>query len=113
MLQWLPSLMITLFFVPNALDKIMNANQANKIISNPSILIATGIFLLIATVLFLHPKTVLIGGSLLALYMTLIVGIHIYKGKAYDVTLLIVIGIVFATYIRTSHYFHKHHTSTS
>lgn len=100
LLIWLPSVTITLFFIPNALDKILNSNQTDKIVANSNIMIATGIFLLISTALFLYNKTILIGTSLLALYMTLIVFIHMYKGKPYEVTILIVIATIFASYIR-------------
>ena len=100
LLTWLPSIIITLFFIQNALDKILNSNQTDKIVANSTIMIATGIFLLISTVLFLYNKTILIGTTLLALYMTFIVFIHMYKGKPYEVTILIVMATIFAAYIR-------------
>ena len=100
LLIWLPSLIITLFFIPNALDKILNSNQTDKIVANSTIMIATGIFLLISTALFLYNRTTLIGTTLLALYMTFIVFIHMYKGKPYEVTILIVMETIFASYIR-------------
>ena len=107
LLTWLPSLVITLFFIPNALDKILNSNQTDKIVANSSIMITTGIFLLISTILFLYNKTILIGATLLALYMTFIVFIHMYKGKPYEVTILIVMATIFAAYIRKPKYFIK------
>lgn len=97
---WLPSIIITFFFIPNALDKIVNNHQADKIITNSGIMITTGIFLLIATALFLYNRTMLIGTFLLSMYMTFIVCIHMYKGKPYEVAILIVMSIVFAAYIR-------------
>ena len=100
LLIWLPSVIITLFYVSNALDKIFNSNQTGKIVVNSSIMIATGIFLLVSTALFLYNKTILIGTTLLALYMTFIVFIHIYKGKPYEVAILIVMATIFASYIR-------------
>jgi len=100
LLIWLPSLIITLFFIPNALDKILNSNQTDKIVANSTIMIATGIFLLISTALFLYNRTTLIGTTLLALYMTFIVFIHMYKGKPHEVTILIVMATIFASYIR-------------
>lgn len=106
LLLWLPSVIITLFFVPNALDKILNSSQTDKIVANSSIMIATGIFLLVSTGLFLYNKTILIGTSLLALYMTFIVFIHMYKGKPYEVTILIVMATIFASYIRKPQLFH-------
>ena len=107
LLTWLPSLVITLFFIPNALDKILNSNQTDKIVANSTIMITTGIFLLISTILFLYNKTILIGATLLALYMTFIVFIHMYKGKPYEVTILIVMATIFAAYIRKPKYFIK------
>ena len=106
LLRWMPSAIITLFYIPNALDKILNSNQTEKIVANSAIMIATGIFLLIATGLFLYHKTILIGTSLLALYMTFIVLIHLYKGKAYEVTILIVMATIFASFIRKPQLFH-------
>ncbi len=105
-LTWLPSIIITLFFIPNALDKILHSNQADKIIVNSTLMILTGIFLLLTTALFLYNKTILIGTFLLALYMTLIVCIHMYKGKPYEVTILIVMATIFASYIRRPQFFH-------
>ncbi|MEY8848579.1 hypothetical protein AB9K26_07175 [Psychroserpens sp. XS_ASV72] len=105
LLIWLPSVIITLFYIPNALDKILNSNQTDKIVANSSIMIATGIFLLVSTALFLYNRTILIGTSLLALYMTLIVFIHMYKGKPYEVTILIVMATVFSSYIRKPNLF--------
>ena len=105
-LRWLPSLLITWFFVKNAFDKILNSGQTDKIVTNNTIMIATGIFLLLATILFLYPKTILIGTTLLSMYMTFIVFIHMYKGKPYDLTILVVIAIIFAGYIRKPQVFH-------
>ncbi|WP_240923835.1 hypothetical protein [Mangrovimonas sp. CR14] len=105
-LTWLPSLIITLFYIPKALDKLLNSNQTDKILANSNIMIATGVFLLISTALFLYRKTMLIGTFLLALYMTIIVYIHMYKGKPYEVTILIVIATIMTTYIRNPKSFH-------
>ena len=99
-LMWLPSLIITLFFIPNALDKIFNSNQTDKIVANSTIIVATGIFLVISTALFLYNKTILVGTILLACYMTFIVFIHMYKGKPYEVAILIVMATIFASFIR-------------
>ena len=106
LLTWLPSIIITLFFIPNALDKILNSNQTEKIVANSAIMIATGIFLLISTALYLYNKTILIGTTLLALYMTFIVFIHMYKGKPYEVTILIVMATIFTSYLRKPQLFH-------
>lgn len=106
-LLWLPSLIITLFYIPNALDKILNSNQADKIVANNNIMIATGIFLLASIAMFLYNRTVLVGTILLALYMTFIVFIHMYKGKPYEVAILIVMATIFASYIRKPQLFHQ------
>lgn len=107
LLRWLPSIVLTTFYIPNALNKIMSSNQTDKIIANSSIMIATGIFLLVSTGLFLYNKTMLIGTSLLALYMTFIVCIHMYKGKPYELTILIVMATIFASYIRKPQVFNS------
>ncbi len=104
-LTWLPSLIITLFFIPNALDKILNSNQTEKIVANSTLMMTTGVFLLIATAIFLYNKTVLIGTALLSFYMIFIVFIHMYKGKPYEVTILIVMATIFASYIRKPQFF--------
>lgn len=106
-LTWFPSLIMTLFFVPKAVDKILNSNQTNKVVDNSTIIISTGIFLLFATSMFLYNKTILLGTSFLALYMTFVVFIHRYKGKPYEVAILIVLATIFASYIRKPHLFYK------
>ncbi len=106
-LMWLPSVIITLFYIPNALDKILNSNQTDKIVANSSIMIATGIILLVSTALFLYNKTMLIGTTFLSLYMTFVVFVHMYKGKPFEVTILIVMATIFAAYIRKPHLFHQ------
>ena len=107
LLSWLPSLIIALFYIPNALDKILNSNQTDKIVAKSTVMIVTGIFLLVSTTMFLYNKTILIGTALLSLYMTLIVFIHMYKGKPYEVTILIVMATIFASYIRKPQLFHQ------
>ncbi len=105
-LTWLPSLIILVFFIPNALNKIFYSNQMDKIVTSKSIMIVTGVFLLIASFLFLYNKTTLIGTTLLALYMTCIVFIHMYKGKPYEVAILIIMATIFAAYIRKPQLFY-------
>lgn len=107
LLEWLPSVIITVFFIPNALNKILHSNQMDKIVTNSAVMVTTGIFLLIATALFLYNKTILIGTTLLALYMTFVVFIHMYKGKPYEVAILIVMATIFASYIRKPQFFHQ------
>lgn len=106
-LLWLPSLAICCFYITNALDKILNHNQADKIIENSTIMISTGVFLLIAIALYLYNKTIQIGALLLALYMTLIMCIHMYKGKPYEVVILIIMATIFAAYIRRPQLFYQ------
>ncbi len=107
LLTWLPSAILLLFFIPNALNKLFHPNQTEKIIINSTVMISTGLFLLVASILFLYNKTMRIGTMLLALYMTFIVCIHMYKGKPYEVAMLIVMATVFAAYIRKPQLFHK------
>ncbi|MDZ4148460.1 MAG: hypothetical protein U1C58_09270 [Flavobacteriaceae bacterium] len=106
-LIWLPSLIIILYYIPNALDKLLDPNQAGKIVENSAVMITAGIFLLIATALFLYNKTMLIGTSMLVLYMTFIVLIHMYKEKPSEIVILILMATIFASYIRKPKLFHK------
>ncbi|MDX1602954.1 MAG: hypothetical protein R3209_07765 [Salinimicrobium sediminis] len=104
-LIWLPSLVITLYYIPNALDKLLNPYQTGKIVESAVVMIIAGIFLLVGTGLFLYRKTILIGTSMLVLYMTFIVLIHMYKGKPSEVVILILMATIFASYIRQPHLF--------
>ena len=106
-LIWLPSLAITLYYIPNALDKLLDPNQTGKIVENSAVMITAGIFLLIATALFLFNKTILIGTSMLVLYMILIILIHMYKGKPSEIVILILMATIFASYIRKPQLFHQ------
>lgn len=106
-LRWLPSLIICLFYVPNAWSKLFYAEDLNKVISNTIALNAVGVILLVATILFLLNKTMLWGTAMLSLYMTGIVFIHILKGKPYEVAMLIVMATVFAAYLRKANLFIK------
>lgn len=106
-LIWLPSLVITLFYIPNALDKLLNPNQTGKIVESSAVMITAGIFILLATALFLYNKTILIGTSMLVLYMTFIVLIHMYKGKPSEIVILILMATIFASYIRKPQLFHQ------
>ena len=106
-LIWLPSLVIVLFYIPNALNKLLDPNQTGKFVENSAVMITAGIYLLIATALFLYKKTILIGTSMLVLYMVFIVLIHMYKGKPSEVVILILIATIFASYIRKPQLFHQ------
>ena len=99
-LIWLPSIIIALFFIQNAIEKIFQSNQISKLgLSNTSVILV-GIFILIATALFLFQKTVIIGTSILASYMTFVVFVHINKGKPFLLTILIVLVTIIAGYLR-------------
>lgn len=80
-LIWLPSLAVTIFYIQNALDKLINHDQTGKIVESSIVMITAGIFILIGLALFLYNKTVVIGTSMLVLYMTFIVLIHTYHIK--------------------------------
>ena len=107
LLAWLPSMMISVFFVLNACDKILYADQLDKIITNNVILAAVGFMLLISTALFLYDKTIIYGTAFLATYMTCVTFIHLYKGKPFEVVLLITICVVFAAYFRKPQIFYQ------
>ena len=106
-LRWLPSLAILLFYIPNALDKLINHDQTGKIVESSAVMITAGIFILVGTALFLYKRTMLIGTSMLVLYMTPIVLIHMYKGKPAEIVLLILIATIFAAYIRRPQLFSR------
>ena len=106
-LIWLPSLAITLFYITNALDKIINHDQTGKIVESSTIMIVAGVFILIGIALFLYNKTILIGTLMLVLYMTFIVLIHIYKGKPFEIVMLILMATIFASYIRKPKLFNQ------
>ncbi|TRZ41617.1 hypothetical protein [Robertkochia solimangrovi] len=99
-LIWLPSLVISVFYFKNAGEKILNAGVQDKVVSNELLIIITGVILMVATLLFLINRTLLWGTVILSLYMTLIVIIHIYKGKPFEVTILIVMATIFAAWLR-------------
>lgn len=106
-LIWLPSLAITLFYITNALDKLIHHNQTGKVIESSAVMITAGVYLLIGTALFIYQKTLLIGTAMLVLYMTLIVSIHMYKGKPAEIVMLILMATIFAAYIRKPQLFHQ------
>ena len=103
----MPSLAILLFYIPNALDKLINHDQTGKIVESSAVMITAGIFILVGTALFLYKRTMLIGTSMLVLYMTPIVLIHMYKGKPAEIVLLILIATIFAAYIRRPQLFSR------
>ena len=106
-LIWLPSLVIILFYIQNALDKLINHDQTGKIVESSMVMITAGIFILIGIALFLYNKTILIGTAMLVLYMTFIVLIHMHKGKPSEIVMLILMATIFASYIRKPQLFHQ------
>lgn len=112
-LTWLPSIMVSMIFIQNGLGKILNPNQAGKVIQNEMFLMFVGVVLLIATILFLYNKTIIWGTTILASYMTLITCIHWYKGKPFEVVALIVACTIFAAYLRQPQLFHSNNQSSS
>lgn len=104
---WLPSLVIILFYIQNALDKLINHDQTGKIVESSIVMITAGIFILIGIALFLYNKTILIGTAMLVLYMTFIVLIHMYKGKPSEIVMLILMATIFASYIRKPQLYHQ------
>lgn len=99
-LTWLPSILVIVFFIQNAFSKIFYSNGLDKLGSNNTVLILTGVALLIAIALFLYEKTVIVGTAILATYMTVVVFIHISKGKPFFLTILIILLTIVAGYIR-------------
>ena len=106
-LIWIPSVVLSWIFIQNGIGKIVHSDQTDKIVTNSSVMIITGVFLLIATALFLYNKTILIGTILLVLYMIFIVIIHIDKGKPFEIAVLIVMSIIFSAYLRKPQLFSK------
>lgn len=106
-LTWLPSIMIALIFIQNGLGKIFQSDQMDKVISNKAVLISVGVILLAGTLLFLFNRTIIWGTFLLAIYMTCIVFIHMLKEKPFEVAGMIVLGTIFAAFIRQPQLFHQ------
>ncbi|MEL6719384.1 MAG: hypothetical protein AAFO82_08525 [Bacteroidota bacterium] len=110
-LIWLPSVVVSMIYIQNGLEKIFHPDQQDKVVNNTTLFIIVGVILLIATVLFLNNKTILWGTTILAFYMTLISLIHWYKGKPFEVVVLIVMCTIFAAYLRQPHLFHRKNES--
>ena len=106
-LIWLPSIVISLFYLSNAIEKIFYSNQLDKVVTNSTVMIMVGIILLAVTVLFLINKTIIWGTTILVLYMILTVFIHMYRGKPFEVTILIAMCTIFAAYLRMPNLFHR------
>ena len=106
-ITWLPSLAIALFYIPNGLDKLLDPTQTGKIVESSVVMITAGIYILLGTALFLYNRTLMIGASMLVLYMTFVVLIHMYRGKPSEVVILILVATVFAAYIRRPRWFDR------
>jgi len=107
-LIWLPSIIVSIFFVVNAFEKIFPSREISKPgFSNTTVLVV-GIALLIATGLFLMKRTVVIGTILLASYMLFVVFLHASKGKPFLLTVLIVLLTIFSGYLRKSKFSYSH-----
>ena len=104
-LIWVPSILIAIFFIQNAFEKIFQSNEITKLGLNNMSIILVGIFLLIATILFLMHRTLILGTTILASYMTFVLIVHIYKGRPFFLTLLIVLAILVASFLRKSKLF--------
>ena len=104
-LIWFPSILIAVFFIQNAFEKIFQSNEVSKLGLGSTSIILVGIFLLISTALFLIKKTLILGTAILASYMTFVVFVHINKGKPFLLTILIVLGIILAAYLRRTKLF--------
>ncbi|MGB5983389.1 MAG: hypothetical protein WBG46_14700 [Nonlabens sp.] len=99
-LVWLPSVILLLIYLPNAFGKIFDPVPLDKVIQSKTIMVATGIFMILGCLLFIYSKTIIIGTAMLSLYMVCISFIHFMKGKPHEVVVLIVIATIFAAYIR-------------
>ena len=99
-LKWFPSILVAVFFTQNAFEKILQPHETAKLgLANTSV-VFVGILILIATVLFLMNRTVIIGTVILASYMTVVVLVHINKGKPFLLTALIALATIFAGFSR-------------
>jgi hypothetical protein len=99
-LTWLPSILVAIFFIRNAFEKIFQSDEISKLGLGTASIILVGVGLLVATALFLVQRTVIIGTVILAAYMAFVVVVHFIKGKPFVLTLVIVLVTVFAGYIR-------------
>jgi len=107
LLRWLPSLIVILFYLPVALNKLFEPHQTGKIVESGAVMITAGIFLLVAIILFLNNKTIVFGTTLLVVYMTCVVFIHMYREKPAEVVMLILIATIFAAKSRKPALFHR------
>ena len=93
-------MLLAVFYVPTALDKLLDPNQTGKIVQSSAVMLTAGVFILTGLALFYYHKTMLWGVTMLSLYMLPVIGIHLYKGKPAEVLMLILMSTLFAAYIR-------------
>ena len=106
-LIYLPSVLLAVFYVPTALDKLLDPHQTGKIVQSSAVMLTAGIFILTGLALFYYHKTMLWGVTMLSLYMLAVIGIHLYKGKPAEVLMLILMSTLFAAYIRKPEVFER------
>lgn len=99
-IKWLPAMLVSIFFVQNAFEKILKSTELDKAGLSPTQILITGIVLLIATALYLIDKTMIIGTVILMLYMISVVFIHFNNGKSYIIASQIVLAIAYGAYMR-------------
>jgi hypothetical protein len=97
---WLPSALVTLFFIQNGIEKILKSTELDKVGLSSTQILIVGVILLISTALYLIDRTMILGTVILMLYMAGIVVVHIQKGKPFIITGLIVIAIGYGAYMR-------------
>ncbi len=97
---WLPSILVAIYFIQNAVEKIVMSTELDKAGLSPTQIFIVGIILLVATALYVIDKTMIIGSTVLALYMISVVCIHFNNGKPYIIASQIVLAILYGAYIR-------------
>lgn len=100
LLSWLPSILVTLFFIGNASDKINPSVAQLKMGLTSPMMTLVGFLLLLFVLLFLIPKTMLLGAFFLTSYMVVVLVIHIRNGKPFLLTAGIGILIFIASMAR-------------
>jgi hypothetical protein len=97
---WLPSILVAIFFIQNAIEKIVKSTELDKASLSPTQIMIVGMVLLVATTMYLIDKTLIIGTVVLALYMISVVIIHFNNGKPYIIASQIVLAILYGAYMR-------------
>ena len=97
---WLTSILITCFFVDNAVNKIISPNEQLKGGLNDVEIIIVGILLLLFAVLFLIRKTGVWGAFFLTFYMVVTLAQHIKHNKPFAGTVSIIVLIIVSVLLR-------------